>query len=832
MRSSMKSKSQGLVEFALILPVLVLIIFGLIETGRLIFTYSSVVSASREATRYASATGTSPRGVPYYQDCRGIRDAAKRMAFINPLEDAQITIQYDNGPGTTLTPYCAPGNDVDISFIPQPGSRVLVSVEMNFLPLVPGLLPYPSFTIIAPNARTILVPVPVGIPPGGGGSSTSPLTLTKSANPSRFFKAGQTIQYTYTVRNNTTGTLSYIYVSDDRISNVTCASTTLGPNASTTCTATYTTTDRDVNNQAITNTAVATGRRSNGVVVYSNQAQLTIPFVRAELSLTKQANPTVGAVGTIITYSYTLTNTGDVELYAPYAVTDNKVSGIICPNTPSPLPTGQSITCTKTYTITSADANARQVINVATATATLDGHTVTSNQAQARVLVSNLNLQVTANPSVVAQAGTSVTFTYTVTNIGGSTLTGLTITDTLVAGISCGTTTLNAGQSTTCTGTYTVTQNQLDNGAPLTSQATASGIYGSSSVSSPTVTTTITLQRLPALSLQISATPNPVTPDPVTNPPAGKTVTYTYTIQNTGNVTLQSPYAVTDDKIGNAGCSGATSPLLPGQSTTCTKSYIITNADVQNGSIISTATAKAKDTNGNEIVSNPASYTLIVWNAPRLSVSLNASPSSTTKGGTVSLTFTVKNTGNQDLSSVTVSYNVNNTPEATIPCITMLKIGQSFRCFASYTVPSNYVSRIITFQAKAAAQSPNVESTPTDPLVVTVVDCNVTILSLTSNNNEIQMRINNGQNQFASINRLQITWNNPNTLSKISLNTVDLWSGSTSTSPFSLTPSNATISPLSQATLKFTFQNSYIRSPLDSIVVDFGGGCTLIGRWP
>jgi len=825
-------KSQGLVEFALILPVLVLIVFGLIETGRLIFTYSSAVSASREATRYASATGTSPRGVPYYQDCRGIRDAAKRMAFINPLEDAQITIQYDNGPGTTPTPYCEPGNDVDVNFIPQPGSRVLVRVEMNFLPLVPGLLPYPSFTITAPNARTILVPVSVEMP-SGGGSSPSPLTLTKSANPSRFFKAGQTIQYTYTVRNNTTGTLRYIYVSDDRVSNVTCASTTLAPSASTTCTATYTTTDRDVNNRAITNTAVATGRRSDGVVVYSNQAQLTIPFVRAELSLTKQANPTIGAVGTVITYSYTLKNTGDVELYAPYAVTDNKVSGITCPNTPSPLPTGQSITCTKTYTISSADANAKEVINVATATATLDGQTVTSNQAQARVLVGNLDLQVTANPSVVAQADTSVTFTYTVINIGSSTLTGLSITDTLVPGISCGTTTLNAGQSTTCTGTYTVTQDQLDNGAPLTSQATASGMSGSSSVSSPTVTTTITLQRLPALSLQISATPNPVTPDPVTNPPDdGETVTYTYTLQNTGNVTLQSPYAVTDDKITNINCSSATSPLPPGQSTTCTKSYTITDADVQNGSIISTATAKAKDTNGNEIVSNPASYTLIVWNAPRLSISLNASPGSITKGGTVSLIFTVKNTGNQDLSNVTVSYNVNNTPQATIPCTTMLKIGQSFRCFASYTVPSNYGARTITFQAQAAAQSPNVESTPTAPLEVTVVDCNVTILSLTSNNNEIQMRINNGQTQPVSINRLQIAWNNPNTLTQISLDTTVLWRGSPSTSPFNLTPSNATIPSSQEATLKFTFQNSYIGSPLDSIVVDFGSGCILVGRWP
>jgi len=87
--------------------------------------------------------------------------------------------------------------------------------------------------------------------------------------------------------------------------------------------------------------------------------------------------------------------------------------------------------------------------------------------------------------------------------------------------------------------------------------------------------------------------------------------------------------------------------------------------------------------------------------------------------------------------------------------------------------------------------------------------------------------INNGQT--VSINHLQITWNNPNTLTQISLEDTVLWSGSTSTSPFNLTPSNATIS--SQATLKFTFQNNYISSPSDSIVVDFGSGCILVG-WP
>jgi Flp pilus assembly protein TadG len=46
-----------MVEFALALPLLLLLIFGILEVGRMVFTYSSVVNASREAVRYGSATG-------------------------------------------------------------------------------------------------------------------------------------------------------------------------------------------------------------------------------------------------------------------------------------------------------------------------------------------------------------------------------------------------------------------------------------------------------------------------------------------------------------------------------------------------------------------------------------------------------------------------------------------------------------------------------------------------------------------------------------------------------------------------------------------------------
>ena len=50
-----RQNAQGMVEFALILPILLLVILGIIEFGRLLFFYSSVTSASREAARYGSA---------------------------------------------------------------------------------------------------------------------------------------------------------------------------------------------------------------------------------------------------------------------------------------------------------------------------------------------------------------------------------------------------------------------------------------------------------------------------------------------------------------------------------------------------------------------------------------------------------------------------------------------------------------------------------------------------------------------------------------------------------------------------------------------------------
>ncbi len=47
-------KGQSMVEFALVLPILVMLLFGIIDFGRIFHTYLAIDHASREAARTAS----------------------------------------------------------------------------------------------------------------------------------------------------------------------------------------------------------------------------------------------------------------------------------------------------------------------------------------------------------------------------------------------------------------------------------------------------------------------------------------------------------------------------------------------------------------------------------------------------------------------------------------------------------------------------------------------------------------------------------------------------------------------------------------------------------
>ena len=143
---------QGLAEFALVIPILLSMIFGIFEMGSAIWVYTAVANASREAARYGSSVSENDEGTPYYLDCAGIRATAKRVGAIGNVGDDQISISYDRGPETASLGTC-PIAEADIVL----GDRIVVNITGSFIPApaIP-LFDFPTLTVNSITRRTIL----------------------------------------------------------------------------------------------------------------------------------------------------------------------------------------------------------------------------------------------------------------------------------------------------------------------------------------------------------------------------------------------------------------------------------------------------------------------------------------------------------------------------------------------------------------------------------------------------------------------------------------------------------------------------------------------------
>jgi uncharacterized repeat protein (TIGR01451 family) len=195
------------------------------------------------------------------------------------------------------------------------------------------------------------------------------LSIAKTADSAGPFHVGDTVAYTYTVTNTGTATTSNITVSDDHVASVTCDATSLTPGQSTTCHGSYVITDADATAGHVTNTAHANGTDPEGQPVQSPPAEVTVPVVsgQSSLSITKKSDVKGTAhPGDRVTYTYTVTNTGQTVL-TDVAVHDDHVASVTCDATT--LNPGQSTTCHGTYTVTQKDAKTGHVKNTATATA-------------------------------------------------------------------------------------------------------------------------------------------------------------------------------------------------------------------------------------------------------------------------------------------------------------------------------------------------------------------------------------------------------------------------------------------------------------------------------
>lgn len=89
-----RERGQALVEFALALPILILVLVGIFDGGRLVFAYHTVNNAAREAGREATVNQTEA----------DIRARALQHAVALDLVPADVTVSYLDGDGSGACP--------------------------------------------------------------------------------------------------------------------------------------------------------------------------------------------------------------------------------------------------------------------------------------------------------------------------------------------------------------------------------------------------------------------------------------------------------------------------------------------------------------------------------------------------------------------------------------------------------------------------------------------------------------------------------------------------------------------------------------------------------
>lgn len=89
---------QAVVEFALTVPVLLLLLIGLVDMGRGFQAYTSLGNAVREAAREAAVHGAdaSVKWGPAANDANVVTAVRKRISGI-PTQDVAVTSQWPSG---------------------------------------------------------------------------------------------------------------------------------------------------------------------------------------------------------------------------------------------------------------------------------------------------------------------------------------------------------------------------------------------------------------------------------------------------------------------------------------------------------------------------------------------------------------------------------------------------------------------------------------------------------------------------------------------------------------------------------------------------------------
>ncbi|MFJ4225924.1 AraC family transcriptional regulator, partial [Microbacterium sp. NPDC089695] len=378
----------------------------------------------------------------------------------------------------------------------------------------------------------------------------------------------------------------------------------------------------------------------------------------------------VGKAGDVVTWTYVLTNDGNVTLSG--SALSDALAGTSAPDYVWTTPVGvlgprQSVTATATYTLTQADVDAGSVTSIVTGTGTPPngGAPVTASAPATVPLTSAPSLVVTKDAtSTGGAAGDTITYAFTIENRGNVTLSGVVLSDTL-AGLSApeitwpGTARILApGDVATATASYIVTQADVDGGEVRnTATATASAPDGAlqTAVSDEVVTTLD--DAAPAVETTKSAAYADGDVGDV-----GDVIEYTVVVRNAGNVTL-TDVGIVDPLEGlfdfDLVWPGEAGVLAPEQSLVGSARYLVTQADVDRGAVLNIATGSGDAPDGTT-VDDPSAQVVLPTSVGAPNATLTKSgvlePGATGRAGdTVQYSFRVANTGNVTLTGVAIT---------------------------------------------------------------------------------------------------------------------------------------------------------------------------------
>ncbi|PWS30564.1 DUF7507 domain-containing protein [Pedobacter paludis] len=593
--------------------------------------------------------------------------------------------------------------------------------------------------------------------------------------------AGDHVTYAFTVTNTGNTTITGITITDAKVT-VTGGPITLAPGASNSSafTADYTILQSDVDKGGAYNVATATGKdpNNNNVTATSTNGNPTDPSTPVDPAcptctitpLPKTSTLTLVKTGTFVdtnangradagdhvTYAFTVTNTGNTTITG-ITITDPKVAVSGGPITLAPGAVN-STAFTADYTILQSDVDKGGAYNVATATGkdpnsnnvtatstngnptdpstpvdpTCPTCTITPLPKTSTLTLVKIGTFVDTNANGRADAGDHVTYAFTVTNTGNTTITGITITDPKVA-VSGGPITLAPGavNSTAFTADYTVTQADVDKGGAY-NVATATGkdpnnnnVTATSTNGNPTDPSTPVDPACPSCTI----TPLPKTPSMTftkvvtgTVPSTvGATITYALKVTNTGNVTL-SNIIVTDP---NATVTGSPiTSLSPGAEVTLTATHVLTQADLDAGKVSNQAIVKATTPDGTTTPDKPSdnpntpdvddpTVTPVTPNPSMTFTKVVTGTVPNTVGATITYALKVTNTGNVTLSNIIVT-DANAT--VTGSPITSLSPGAEVTLTATHVLTqADLDAGKVTNQAIVKATTPGGTTTPDKP---------------------------------------------------------------------------------------------------------------------